>query len=173
VRNRAALLGAARNAFSTFGPDVPLETVAREAGVSRTTLRRHFDSREALIAALVEDNVRAIEERATSLRGTSEAIVDLFHFALTLQTSLPGTARIVSRADVPGFVELADRVAAAFRDCVDSASPLHTDVAAEDLVMALPMADAAVTEELAAGRSPDLERLHSMLHRALFTSTRR
>jgi AcrR family transcriptional regulator len=50
-RNRDRLLEVAVSAFSHHGPDVTLESIARDAGVGIGTLYRHFPTREALIEA--------------------------------------------------------------------------------------------------------------------------
>lgn len=51
-RNREKLLTAARTAFAAAEGAVPLEAVAREAGVGIGTLYRHFPTREALVEAV-------------------------------------------------------------------------------------------------------------------------
>ncbi|NUP26821.1 MAG: TetR/AcrR family transcriptional regulator [Nocardia sp.] len=51
-RNREKLLDAARAAFTGADTAVPLETVARAAGVGIGTLYRHFPTREALVEAV-------------------------------------------------------------------------------------------------------------------------
>lgn len=51
-RNRDRLLLAARAAFAAGGDSVPLEGIAREAGVGIGTLYRHFPTREALVEAV-------------------------------------------------------------------------------------------------------------------------
>jgi AcrR family transcriptional regulator len=50
-RNRDRLLEVAVRALSQEGPDVPLDAIAKEAGVGIGTLYRHFPTREALIDA--------------------------------------------------------------------------------------------------------------------------
>jgi len=50
-RNRDRLLEVAVQAFSHDGPDVPLDAIAREAGVGIGTLYRHFATREELVEA--------------------------------------------------------------------------------------------------------------------------
>ncbi|MBE1875545.1 TetR/AcrR family transcriptional regulator [Myceligenerans pegani] len=64
ARNRAALLAAARAVFSELGPHAPLNAVARAAGVGQGSLYRHFPDRQALVLALFEEQVAALEERA-------------------------------------------------------------------------------------------------------------
>ena len=51
-RNRDRLVAVARAAFAAADVNVPLETVARDAGVGIGTLYRHFPTREALVGAV-------------------------------------------------------------------------------------------------------------------------
>ncbi len=53
VANRAALLDAAERVLLRDGPAVPLDVVAREAGVGIATLYRNFADRDELYAAVV------------------------------------------------------------------------------------------------------------------------
>ncbi|MGW1673783.1 TetR/AcrR family transcriptional regulator [Streptomyces sp. NPDC002324] len=53
LRNRERIVGAAREMFVEFGPDVPLDEVARRAGVGNATLYRNFPDREALVREVV------------------------------------------------------------------------------------------------------------------------
>ncbi len=57
ARNRDRLLEAARTAFAEVGIDVPLEEIARRAGVGIATLYRRFPSREALLGAVAVEVV--------------------------------------------------------------------------------------------------------------------
>ncbi|WP_069867077.1 TetR/AcrR family transcriptional regulator [Streptomyces malaysiensis] len=54
VANRAALLDAAERVLLRDGPAVPLDVVAREAGVGIATLYRNFADREELYAAVTQ-----------------------------------------------------------------------------------------------------------------------
>jgi AcrR family transcriptional regulator len=69
-RNYEQLLDAARELVAERGPQVPLEDVARAAGVGIGTLYRRFPDREALLRAVVLDALQrtreAAEEAATS-----------------------------------------------------------------------------------------------------------
>ncbi|HET6357625.1 helix-turn-helix domain-containing protein [Streptomyces sp.] len=53
LRNRERIVTAARETFVEFGPDVPLDEIARRAGVGNATLYRHFPDRDALIHEVV------------------------------------------------------------------------------------------------------------------------
>ncbi|MER5865485.1 TetR/AcrR family transcriptional regulator [Kitasatospora sp. NPDC002040] len=48
-RNRARIIAAAREAFVEQGPDVPLDEIARRAGVGNATVYRNFADRRELI----------------------------------------------------------------------------------------------------------------------------
>ncbi|WP_433802362.1 TetR/AcrR family transcriptional regulator [Actinomycetospora sp. CA-084318] len=52
ARNHRAIVAAAREAFEEVGPDVPLEEVARRAGVGPSTLYRRFGGRDELVTAV-------------------------------------------------------------------------------------------------------------------------
>jgi len=71
ARNRRKLLDAATDAFMSRGGDVPLDEIARSAGVGIGTLYRHFPTREDLVLAIygqqVEDLVRQAEELPTQM----------------------------------------------------------------------------------------------------------
>jgi AcrR family transcriptional regulator len=59
VRNRDAILAAAREVFAERGVDVALEEIAQRAGVGIGTLYRRFPCRRDLIAAVFEPKLRA------------------------------------------------------------------------------------------------------------------
>ncbi len=70
LRNRQVLLAAASAAFSERGPEVPLEDIARQAGVGIGTLYRHFPTREALVEAVYRHEVELLVQSADELLGT-------------------------------------------------------------------------------------------------------
>lgn len=57
-RNRARVLAAAQEAFAAEGLAVPLDEIARRAGVGAGTVYRHFPTKEALFEAIVLDRMR-------------------------------------------------------------------------------------------------------------------
>jgi AcrR family transcriptional regulator len=60
--NRAALLESAARLFTEQGPDVALDAIARDAGVSIATLYRNFPSREELVAETYRAEIAALGE---------------------------------------------------------------------------------------------------------------
>jgi AcrR family transcriptional regulator len=63
-RNRARVLAAAQEAFADEGLSVPLDEIARRAGVGAGTVYRHFPSKESLFEAVVLDSVYRLTEQA-------------------------------------------------------------------------------------------------------------
>lgn len=59
-RNYDALIAAADEMFTTHGPDVPLDEIARRAGVGNATLYRHFPHRRDLLVAVCVGEVEAL-----------------------------------------------------------------------------------------------------------------
>ncbi|HEY3873546.1 MAG TPA: TetR/AcrR family transcriptional regulator [Actinocrinis sp.] len=60
VRNREALVSAARSAFLEQGCDAPLDDVAKRACVGAGTLYRHFPTRKDLLAAVYVDDIETL-----------------------------------------------------------------------------------------------------------------
>ena len=59
-RNRGQIVDAAGALFAERGPDVPMEEVARRAGVGVGTLYRRFPDRDALVRAVAFENFRRV-----------------------------------------------------------------------------------------------------------------
>lgn len=62
-RNRARVLAAAEEAFAAEGLAVPLDEIARRAGVGAGTVYRHFPTKEALFETIVLGHIRQMVER--------------------------------------------------------------------------------------------------------------
>jgi AcrR family transcriptional regulator len=67
MRNRENLITVARAAFAAADDTVPLEDIAREAGVGIGTLYRHFPTREALVEAVYAAELEALTTSARVL----------------------------------------------------------------------------------------------------------
>jgi AcrR family transcriptional regulator len=80
ARNLELLLAAARELFTERGPDIPLDDVARRAGVGNATLYRHFPTRGDLIVAVYADEVEVLCRRGVELASVSDAGTALFEW---------------------------------------------------------------------------------------------
>lgn len=63
-RNRERIIDAAREAFVEWGPDVPLDEIARRAGVGNATVYRNFADRRELIVEVTLESMRRITSLA-------------------------------------------------------------------------------------------------------------
>jgi AcrR family transcriptional regulator len=59
-RNRAQILDSAKRVFAQRGPDLPMEEIARHAGVGVGTLYRRFPERDDLIRAVARESFTAV-----------------------------------------------------------------------------------------------------------------
>jgi len=104
-RNRDRLLEAARTAFAAEGLSVPLDEIARRAGVGPGTLYRHFPAKEALFEAVLHDRIQRLADEARALRSAPDA----------------GAALL-------GFIDRLIAEAALKRDLVDALASVGTDL---------------------------------------------
>ncbi|HVQ94218.1 MAG TPA: TetR family transcriptional regulator [Mycobacteriales bacterium] len=72
ARNRARLLEVAYETFAAEGLSVPVDEIARRAGVGAGTLYRHFPTKEALFQAIVADRVQRLVDQASELRESEQ-----------------------------------------------------------------------------------------------------
>src|SRR5579863_95805 len=86
VRNLAKILEAAEEVFAAEGLAVPIDEVARRAGVGIGTVYRHFPTKEALFEAIVVARLEGLVDRAEELCDATDAGAALFAFVDDLVT---------------------------------------------------------------------------------------
>lgn len=79
-RNRERVLVAAKEAFETEGISVPLDEIARRAGVGAGTVHRHFPTKEALLETIVVGNLEQLAEQARARTTDDDAGAAFFDF---------------------------------------------------------------------------------------------
>ncbi|MEV0061195.1 helix-turn-helix domain-containing protein [Nocardia sp. NPDC050718] len=79
-RNRALVLTAAQEAFAAEGLSVPIDEIARRAGVGAGTVYRHFPTKEALFTAAIIDRVERAAAYARELSEADDAGAAFFEF---------------------------------------------------------------------------------------------
>ena len=103
-RTRAALLDGARRAVEMSGTKITMAQVAAAAGVAKATLYNHFRTREAVLDALLLDEVARLTARAEgltlrdALASTAAAISDS-PLLRTLARVEPATVAALGRID--------------------------------------------------------------------------
>ena len=60
ARNRARVLEVAYETFAAEGLSVPIDEIARRAGVGAGTVYRHFPTKEALFQAVIQDRMQRL-----------------------------------------------------------------------------------------------------------------
>src|ERR1700742_2519052 len=77
ARNRARVLDVAYETFAAEGLSVPIDEIARRAGVGAGTVYRHFPTKEALFAAVIGDRMQHLVDDGYALlksEGPGEAL---------------------------------------------------------------------------------------------------
>jgi AcrR family transcriptional regulator len=67
ARNRARVLEVAYETFAAEGLSVPIDEIARRAGVGAGTVYRHFPTKEALFVAVVDDRMQRLVDDGRAL----------------------------------------------------------------------------------------------------------
>ena len=142
VRNRNALIAAARQVFEAEGIDAPLENVAAAAGLSRTSLHRAFASRSELLAAIWASDVAETETDVARFAGHPDAFVRVFDLTLRQQIDRRSIHPTAAQIEGPDIVALAARFVAAIETAVATsrtAGVLRADVSDAEGVRAVGM----------------------------------
>jgi AcrR family transcriptional regulator len=84
ARNRARVLDVAHEAFAAEGLAVPIDEIARRAGVGAGTIYRHFPTKESLFQAIVADRMDRLVEHARSFADERDPGEALFAFLATV-----------------------------------------------------------------------------------------
>ncbi|HEY3713464.1 MAG TPA: TetR/AcrR family transcriptional regulator [Jatrophihabitantaceae bacterium] len=87
-RNREAILRVADKAFADCPDVVPLDEIARRAGVGRATVYRHFPNRHVLALAVAAQNLDALRSVVGAAEGERRCFRDLLHWVLSTQATM-------------------------------------------------------------------------------------
>ncbi|MFD5493633.1 TetR/AcrR family transcriptional regulator [Streptomyces sp. NPDC001812] len=147
ARNRAALITAAREIYAEHGLDAPLSAIARRAGVGQGVLYRHFPDRAAVTTAVLEENVRQVEQAADAEGATFADVLGVLTWHLTESAAFIGLLHADEVAGGSGVrahaLGLSRRVERALRAHLPGGG--HRLSAANDLGIAVAMVSGAVT----------------------------
>jgi AcrR family transcriptional regulator len=80
ARNRARVLEVACETFAAEGLSVPIEEIARRAGVGTGTVCRHFPTKQDLVQAVFADRLRLIVDEGQALLDSGDPGQALFDF---------------------------------------------------------------------------------------------
>lgn len=144
ARNRDVLLAVATRVFASSEAEPSMRAIAREAGVGIATLYRHFPTRESLVDAVYQDQVKRLTQGARELlrqHPPAEAMrrwMDLFGDWLATKHGMTGTllAMIESGEIADVRTELLQAITTIL-DAGSAAGDLRADVSAEDIAASL------------------------------------
>jgi AcrR family transcriptional regulator len=106
ARNRARVLEVAYDTFAAEGMSVPIDEIARRAGVGAGTVYRHFPTKEDLFRAVAEDRIQRIVNEGRSL-AQGEAPGDaLFVFLRSVVLHWGATDRVLTDALSGGEIDV-------------------------------------------------------------------
>jgi AcrR family transcriptional regulator len=102
ARNLDAVLDAARRVFAVRGVDVPVEEIARDAGVGVGTVYRRFPTKDALLGAVIERSFDELTAAATSALGSADAGLAFFDFLVDAASVMARDRVLVAVARAQG-----------------------------------------------------------------------
>ncbi|MYY05748.1 MULTISPECIES: TetR/AcrR family transcriptional regulator [unclassified Streptomyces] len=144
ARNRNALIAAAREIYATQGLDAPLSAIARRAGVGQGVLYRHFPDRAAVAIAVLEENVRQVEQAAAAEAARFADVLGVLTWHLTESAAFLGLLHSNGAAGhseaLAHALVLSDRVESALRRHLPKR---HRLGASGDLMLAVAMVSGA------------------------------
>jgi AcrR family transcriptional regulator len=161
ARNRERILAVARERFAQDGVDVPLDDIARHAGLGPGTLHRHFPAKQALIAAVVSADLDREIEHGGQLAETGhpgdalfevlDRLLDAAHANRALKAGLAGEG-VDLRAFARGSARRVREVLAILLARAQEAGTARQDLDVDDLLAVLAGAIAAQEAARGSGR---------------------
>ncbi|OBF31598.1 TetR family transcriptional regulator [Mycobacterium sp. ACS1612] len=98
ARNRARVLQVAYDTFAAEGLGVPIDEIARRAGVGAGTVYRHFPTKEDLYRAVIEDRIVRIVADGRELLVSSDPGEALYAFLRSMVLQWGATDRGLAEA---------------------------------------------------------------------------
>jgi AcrR family transcriptional regulator len=141
ARNRARVLQVAYETFAAEGLAVPIDEIARRAGVGAGTVYRHFPTKDSLFQAIVTDRMRQLADSARGFAAADpgEALCRFLFYMVDegavdqgLVDALAGSGVDLSSAINEGEREFME-VLAELLDRAQQAGTIRRDVDAKDI----------------------------------------
>ena len=168
LRSQRAILDAAHELYSNGG-EASFAEIASAAGVGQATVYRHFENREDLLAALAEEGISRIEQKAAAAPLGAESFEGLLRLMAAEQVRDQTLIATIRRGELEqARVErLTDRARALFREplaAAQAAGQLRSELDLDDVMLVLAMLDGALAAvDDPAHRGPAAERALDLL----------
>ncbi|QKV92977.1 TetR/AcrR family transcriptional regulator [Streptomyces sp. NA02950] len=145
LRNRERIVATAREALAEYGGEIPLDEIARRAGVGNATIYRHFADRRELIHHVTLSVMSRVAEQAESaLAEEPDAFLALRRFVHAAADERIGALCPLLSDSIdkehPDLIAARDRLAAsidALMGAARASGQLRTDIGVGDLMVAL------------------------------------
>jgi AcrR family transcriptional regulator len=161
AKNRKRLVTKARRLFSTAGGPTSLEAIAQAAGVGIGTLYRHFPTKEALVEAVYQRELDALDRKADDLLSAHRSFdamrlwMDRYARFVVTKHAMHDALRISLSPGSGPLSEIRARISATiakFLAAGSSDGSIRTDVLPEDLTLSIAGAVFAATAALDRGQ---------------------
>ncbi|MFD9316989.1 TetR/AcrR family transcriptional regulator [Streptomyces sp. NPDC060053] len=143
-RNRERIVIAAREMFVEFGPDVPLDEIARRAGVGNATVYRNFPDRDALVREVVCSVLDRMVQAGQIALAESDAFGALERFVhASAEERLSALCPMISSTfdehhpDLEAGRERVERIIEVVMDRAKADGQLRPDVGVGDVMIAV------------------------------------
>ncbi|OQR65967.1 TetR family transcriptional regulator [Streptomyces maremycinicus] len=144
LRNRERIVTAAREMFVEFGPDVPLDEIARRAGVGNATVYRNFPDRDALVREVVCSVLGRMAQAGQIALAEHDAFGALERFVhASAEERLSALCPMISSTfdehhpDLEAARERVERIIEEVMDRAKAAGQLRPDVGVGDVMIAV------------------------------------
>ncbi|MFH0177199.1 TetR/AcrR family transcriptional regulator [Streptomyces cacaoi] len=144
LRNRERIVIAAREMFVEFGADVPLDEIARRAGVGNATVYRNFPDRDALVREVVCSVLDRMVQAGQVALAESDAFGALERFVhASAEERLSALCPMISSTfdehhpDLEAARERVERIIEEVMDRAKAAGQLRPDVGVGDVMIAV------------------------------------
>lgn len=143
LRNRERIVAAAREMFVEYGPEVPIDEIARRAGVGNATVYRNFPDRDALVREVVCSVMdRTAEAAEFALAETGDAFAALERFVhVAADERIGALCPVISSTfdqhhpDLEAARERVEGLTEEIMNRAKAAGQLRTDVGVGDLMV--------------------------------------
>jgi AcrR family transcriptional regulator len=159
-RNRDRVLRAAQQMFAAEGLAVPLDEIARRAGVGPGTVHRHFPAKEELYLAVAIDQLEQLAAQAKALAADGDPAAALFAQLSAMMASGAENVAVKSalaaaefdlRTTAPDVAAELTRRVAELLDRAQAARAVRPDVIVEEVMALVAGAFAAIRHAGAEG----------------------
>ena len=145
LRNRERIVTAAREMFVEFGPDVPLDEIARRAGVGNATVYRNFPDRDSLVrevvCSVIDRTVHAAEQALVETGDAFAALERIAHAAADERISalcpMVSSTFDQNHPDLEAARQRFEELVGEVMDRAKTAGQLRPDVGVGDLMVAV------------------------------------